>query len=119
MNSYSLRFLFILTTAAATLAAALGALLAIDLQQLGIGWFVGASLGSGMVGAIVGLLVGMHDYRRVSGVGIGMTVGFIVGLVISPLLFLDSSVASRVLMAQVAGALVLVMLGISARISQV
>lgn len=118
MNSYSLRLLFVVVTVAATMAAALGGLLEADLAFVGIGLVIISALACGTAGAAIGVVVGLHDFNRSRGVLLGVSVGCLVGILISPLVFIEVDAASRIFAAQLAGALVLVALGISARLAQ-
>lgn len=117
-NAFSLRFLFILVTAAAAMATTLTGLASDELQFVGLGWILGSAVACGMLGGLLGAVIGLHDVQRVRGATLGAIVGGLTGACMSPLVFTNLDFAPRVLAAQVIGAVMLVALGVSAKLEQ-
>ena len=117
-QAFTLRFLFLIVTAAATMATALIGLRADELQMVGPGWLLISALVCGIVGGTLGFLVGLHDFRRRRGAPLGFFVGAVTGVIMSPLVFTNHEFAPRILAAQLIGAAMLVAIGLSARLEQ-
>ena len=117
-NAFSLRFLFIIVTAAAALATTFTGLRSEDLRFVGLFWVLLSAVVCGICGGLLGLIVGLHELQRVRGALRGLITGGLTGVCMSPVVFTNLDVAPRVMAAQLIGAVMLVALGMSARMEQ-
>ncbi len=70
------------------------------------------ALTCGLVSAGVGLAMGMHAYRRASGSISGVFLGFLIGVMLGPLVLVKQSQINEIITLQLGGSALLIGLGV-------